>query len=105
MLLLLLGCVRSELPATQSLDCQGGDRVVVDYAAYCVISLGEVCPEAVPFTYQIADRVVCAAEDEVPEAALLAAAREAAGFETDGGEATDARPATFVTFDAGAFDE
>ena len=95
-LLALAGCVRSQLPDTEDIDCAPGTRVVEQNAAFCVYldDVPDECPLRLPYPHAVQGVPICSGDNDTPLALLESAvvqAVETVGFGEAGPRPT-ARP-------------
>ena len=95
------GCVRSQLPDTEDVDCRPGARVVEQNAAFCVYLQDRPleCPALLPYAHLVQGVPVCSGDDETPAPLLEAAVVQAVETQDDPGDAGQ-RPPVFSTADA-----
>jgi hypothetical protein len=103
-LVALTGCVRSQLPDTEDIDCGPGTRIVDQNAAFCVYleDAPEECPLRLPYPHRIQGVPICSGDNETPLALLESAVVQA--VETVGFGEAGPRPAPQPIEDGGPRD-
>ena len=86
--LLVIGCTRSSLPATQTADCQGGIKVLTRSILHCVFNEMEnedevPCPQLAVTPYSFRGALICSADDNLTSGELDQIYREAWPTERD----------------------